>query len=114
MLEALDAEGQRFDLVIVDPPKLAHAPREVEQALGLYRRLNAAAARRLVSGGMLVSCSCSGSVGADDFLRAVNAGVRDAGRDASLLDLRGAALDHPVALASAEGRYLKCALSVVR
>lgn len=114
VLEALDAEGQRFDLVIVDPPKLAHAPREVEQALGLYRRLNAAAARRLVSGGMLVSCSCSGSVGADDFLRAVNAGVRDAGRDASLLDLRGAALDHPVALASAEGRYLKCALSVVR
>ncbi len=112
--EALEADGQRFDVVVLDPPKLAHAPREVEQALGLYRRLNAAAARRVAPGGLLVSCSCSGSVSPDDFVRAVATGVRDAGRDASLLELRGAAPDHPVAIAFAEGRYLKCALSVVR
>jgi len=113
VLEALDADA-RFDVVVLDPPKLAHAPRETEQALGLYRRLNAAAARRVAPGGLLVTCSCSGSVSAEDFLRAVAAGVRDVGRDASVLELRGAAPDHPVAIAFSEGRYLKCALCVVR
>ncbi|MBL8604937.1 MAG: class I SAM-dependent rRNA methyltransferase [Myxococcales bacterium] len=104
----------RFDVVVLDPPKLAHHGREVEEALGHYRKLNAAAAARVEPGGVLVTCSCSGMVKADEFVRAVAAGVRDAGRDASLVSLRGAAGDHLTPAAFEEGRYLKCAVLTVR
>ncbi len=113
VLTQLADAGERFDLVVLDPPKLAHSAREVEKATGHYRRLNAMATRVLAPGGLLVTCSCSGSVNVDTFLRAVSAGVRDAGRDASVLAVRGAATDHPSPVAFAEGRYLKCVVARV-
>ncbi len=113
LLSQMADRGERFDLVVLDPPKLAHSAREVEKAAGHYRKLNAMAARVLAPGGLLVTCSCSGSVSVDVFLRAVAAGVRDAGRDASVLATRGAAIDHPSPVAFAEGRYLKCILARV-
>ncbi len=106
---ALDQKGERFDVVVCDPPKLASNAREVEGALRRYRKINGEAARRVEPGGVLVTCSCSGHVTPEEFLRAVLAGVRDAGRDAVLLRLDGAASDHPTPLAFPEGRYLKCA-----
>jgi len=112
--KTMDSLDARFDLVVLDPPKLAHHAREVDKALGLYRRLNATAARRVEPGGLLVTCSCSGSVSVDALLRAVTVGVRDANRDASILDVRGQAIDHPVPVAFPEGRYLKCVVARVR
>ena len=105
---ALDQKNERFDLVICDPPKLASNAREVEGALRHYRKVNSEAARRVTTGGVMVTCSCSGHVTPEEFIRAVLAGVRDAGRDAVMLRLDGAASDHPTPLAFAEGRYLKC------
>ena len=105
---ALDQKGERFDMVVCDPPKLASNAREVEGALRHYRKVNSEAARRVTTGGLLVTCSCSGHVTPEEFIRAVLAGVRDAGRDAVMLRLDGAASDHPTPLAFAEGRYLKC------
>lgn len=101
----------RFDLVVLDPPKLAHGARDVENAVGYYRKLNAAAAGVLRKGGILVTCSCSGNVSVDTFLRAVSLGVRDAGRSAQVLAVHGAAPDHPSLAASPEGRYLKCVIA---
>lgn len=106
---ALDQKNERFDLVVCDPPKLAGSAREVEGALRHYRKVNAEAARRVTTGGLLVTCSCSGHVTPEEFTRAVLAGVRDAARDATLVRLDGAASDHPTPLAFVEGRYLKCA-----
>ncbi|MDB4929017.1 MAG: m5C1962 methyltransferase RlmI [Myxococcaceae bacterium] len=106
---ALDQKNERFDLVICDPPKLAGNAREVEGALRHYRKVNSEAARRVTTGGLLLTCSCSGHVTPEEFIRAVLAGVRDAGRDAVMLRLDGAASDHPTPLAFVEGRYLKCA-----
>ena len=106
---ALDQKGERFELVVCDPPKLAGNAREVEGALRHYRKVNSEAARRVTTGGVLVTCSCSGHVTPEEFIRAVLASVRDAGRDAVLVRLDGAASDHPTPLAFAEGRYLKCA-----
>lgn len=110
-LGELGSRGERFDIVVLDPPKLAHGAREVEKALGHYRKLNALGARLVAPGGFLVTCSCSGSVAPDAFLRAVASGVRDAGRDATVLAVRGAAVDHPSPAAFPEGRYLKCVVA---
>ncbi len=112
LLEA-ESAGERYDLVVLDPPKLAHHAREVTDALGHYRKLNAAAVRVLAPGGLLVTCSCSGSVAVDEFLRAVAGGARDAGREAMVLRVNGASADHPCPAAFPEGRYLKCALARV-
>ncbi len=103
----------RYDLVVLDPPKLARNAREVADACGHYRRLNALAVRALRPNGLLVTCSCSGAVGTEDFLRAVASGARDAGRDAMVLRVQGAAGDHPSPAAFTDGRYLKCVLARV-
>jgi 23S rRNA (cytosine1962-C5)-methyltransferase len=104
----LAAQGERFDVVVIDPPKLAHNARELRDALGHYRKLNGLAAALVAPGGVLVSCSCSGAVSVDDLLRAIALGARDANREHFVLDVHGAAADHPVPVAFPDGRYLKC------
>lgn len=108
VFQDLHAQGERFDVVIIDPPKLAHNARELRDALSHYRRLNALASALVTPGGVLVSCSCSGAVGVDDLLRAIALGARDANREVAVLDVHGAAADHPVPAAFPDGRYLKC------
>lgn len=109
----LASQGERFDVVIVDPPKLAHHARELRDALSHYRRLNGLAAALVAPGGVLVSCSCSGAVSPDDLLRAIAFGARDVDRAVSVLDVHGASPDHPVPAAFADGRYLKCVVGRV-
>ncbi len=101
--------GETFDMVIVDPPKLAPTARHLEAGRKAYRRLNANAVRLLAPGGLLVSCSCSGAMRPGEFLRMLGIAGRDAGRDVRLLHLGQQGPDHPVPAAFPEGRYLKCA-----
>jgi 23S rRNA (cytosine1962-C5)-methyltransferase len=108
VLGALDPTD-RYDVVVLDPPKLARSAREAPRALERYRALAALGARRVAPGGWLVACSCSGSVDAVAFQRAVASGLRDAGRRGTLVSLRGAGGDHPVPMAFPEAAYLKCA-----
>lgn len=113
-LRALEAEGRRFDVVVVDPPALAKrrrtgaGPAAAAAALRAYRELNHRALRLLAPGGVLVSCSCSGRVGVADFGAMLDAAARDAGRAVQLLARRGAGPDHPVLLGVPETEYLKC------
>ncbi|MDQ3034457.1 MAG: class I SAM-dependent methyltransferase, partial [Myxococcota bacterium] len=100
---------ERFDIVILDPPKLAPSVKHLERARSAYRKLNADAARLIEPGGMLLSCSCSAAMTPDDLVRAATLGVRDAGRDPTLVHLGQQGVDHPVPAAFGEGRYLKCA-----
>ncbi len=109
----LAARGERFDVVIIDPPKLAHHARELRDALSHYRRLNELAAALVTPGGVLVSCSCSGAVSTDDLLRAIALGARDANRGVAVVEVHGAAGDHPVPAAFPDGRYLKCVIGRV-
>jgi len=108
-LGGIDA-GKPFDLVILDPPKLAESRKDLTSALRLYRHLNAMAMRRLAPGGLLVTCSCSQLVSGSDFVRTVSLAARDAGRPASILRTSSQGPDHPVPVAFAEGRYLKLLL----
>ena len=98
----------RFDVVVLDPPAFAKSKRAAEGALRGYKELNLRALRLLEPGGLLVTCSCSHHVSAEDFHEAVRSAAVDAGRSVQLLESRGAAPDHPEVLALPETRYLKC------
>jgi len=107
LLPHLEEAGERFDLVILDPPSLARKKAQRARAEAAYRRLNAAAARLVTPGGMLATASCTAQVPAKAFDAAVKAGLREAGRSASLRVKRGHAPDHPVRKRFPEGAYLK-------
>jgi len=104
------ADAGPFDLVVLDPPKLAESRRDLSSALRLYRHLNAMAMRRLAPGGLLATCSCSQLVSGADFVRTVSLTARDAGRAAAILRTSSQGPDHPVPVAFPEGRYLKLLL----
>lgn len=102
------AEGERFDLAILDPPKFSPSRKDRRGAERAYREVNRQAIRLVSPGGVLVTCSCSASM-ADFALEAVIvAAAQDAGRDFQILERRGQGPDHPVAPYFPEGRYLTC------
>jgi 23S rRNA (cytosine1962-C5)-methyltransferase len=104
---ALSASGERFDIVIADPPPFARSKRDVGPALRGYRKLARLAAQLTAPGGILFLASCSHNVGAPDFAEAVRRGLADAGRGARILRQAGAGPDHPVHPALPETAYLK-------
>ena len=106
----LAAAGARFDLVVVDPPAFVRRRGEQRRGLGGYRDVNLQALRLLVPGGVLLTCSCSALVDEEGLRGALLAAALDAGREVQLLEVRGAAPDHPVALACPETRHLKALL----
>jgi 23S rRNA (cytosine1962-C5)-methyltransferase len=112
-LDALQAAGERFGMVVLDPPKFARSRASLDEALRAYHRINRVAVGLLESGGILVTCSCSGSVGRDDFLQMLAGVAQRGGRSIQILECRGAAPDHPVSASCLEGEYLKCVIARV-
>jgi len=96
-----------WDLVILDPPALAKSAGAARQALKAYRKLNGDAAARVRPGGCLMTFSCTGVVAEQDFRQSVFLGLRDADREARIIDSFHAGPDHPVHLNFPEGAYLK-------
>jgi 23S rRNA (cytosine1962-C5)-methyltransferase len=113
-LDALAAAGERFGLVVLDPPKFARSRGAVEEALRGYRRLQALALRLLGPDGVLVTCCCSGLIGADMLSDLLAQLAVEEGREVQRLERRGQAPDHPVAVTCPESDYLKCLISRVR
>jgi 23S rRNA (cytosine1962-C5)-methyltransferase len=107
-LDALVSRRERFDMVILDPPKFTRTRRSVDDALRAYHRINRLAASLLPPGGILVTCSCSGSVTREDFLYMLAGVAQQLGREIQVLEQRGAAPDHPVSVSCLETEYLKC------
>ncbi|MCX6032180.1 MAG: class I SAM-dependent rRNA methyltransferase, partial [Chloroflexi bacterium] len=105
-LADLRQRGQRYDLVIVDPPAFAKRESEVSAAVQTYGRLTGLALGVLAPGGTLVMSSCSSRVSAPAFFTAVNRAATQAGWPLIELDRTGHAIDHPVLFP--EGAYLKC------
>ncbi len=106
-LRRLRNEGATFDLVVLDPPKFAPTAAHAARAARAYKDVNLLALKLLAPGGLLLTFSCSGGIGADLFRRIVAGAALDAGADAQVLRTLGATADHPVALAFPEGEYLK-------
>jgi 23S rRNA (cytosine1962-C5)-methyltransferase len=107
-LDSLHKAGERFGGVVLDPPKFARSRTAVDEALRAYHWLNRLAVTLLVPGGILVTCSCSGHVSREDFLFMLMGVAQQTRRDIQVLEQRGAAADHPVAVTCLEGEYLKC------
>ena len=110
VLSRLGQEGARFDLAIVDPPKLAPSVRHLKRATAAYRRLNSRVFALMEDGGLVASCSCSSALRPAELVRTLALAGRDANRYVRLLHLGQQGMDHPVPAAFPEGRYLKCAL----
>ena len=96
-------------MVVLDPPKLILDREEISAGKRKYFDLNVLAMRLIEKGGLLVTCSCSGLLGPQEFLALLGAAARNAEREVQLLALTGASPDHPVAIDALEGAYLKVA-----
>ncbi|MGQ0635349.1 MAG: class I SAM-dependent rRNA methyltransferase [Planctomycetaceae bacterium] len=107
-LENLREANERFDVVVLDPPKLARHNRGVAEALRGYHSLNRLALDVLSPGGILLSCSCTGHVSRTEFAEMLAEAATCAGRSLQVLEARGAAPDHPVSVHCPETEYLKC------
>ena len=112
-LDALKGAGERFGMVVLDPPKFARSRASLDDALRAYHRINRVAVDLLEPGGFLTTCSCSGSVSRDDFLQMLAGVAQRSGRPIQILECRGAAADHPVSASCLEGEYLKCVIARV-
>ena len=108
LLREFEQSGQRYDTIVLDPPAFAKSKRAAEGALRGYKELNLRAMKMLSAGGTLVTCSCSHHVPLQEFTEVVAAAASDAGRRVQVLEMRGAAPDHPAVLTLPETSYLKC------
>jgi 23S rRNA (cytosine1962-C5)-methyltransferase len=108
LLREYETNGERYDTIVLDPPAFAKSKRAAEGAMRGYKELNLRAMKMLRAGGTLVTCSCSHHVGLAEFSEVVAAAASDAGRRVQVLEVRGAAPDHPAVLTLPETSYLKC------
>ena len=107
-LKAADQAGERFDMVVLDPPAFARQRSSLESALRGYKELNLRALKILNLGGYLITCSCSYHVTESDFLGALASAALDAHRTVTVVERRTQARDHPILLTVPETHYLKC------
>lgn len=107
-LEHLSAEKQKFQTVVLDPPRMASNRAQVTAALRAYYRLNLSAVNVLQPGGILVTCSCSGRVERSDFMGMLASVARRTSRAIQIIESFGADFDHPIDANCPETEYLKC------
>jgi len=109
-----EAKAGQHDLIVLDPPKWVANKNELDQGLSRYHDLNRLGLEKVQRSGIVVTCSCSGSVSEERFVRTLRDAAAAARRDVRILALRSAGADHPVALECPETRYLKVAILQVR
>ncbi|CAM0946576.1 unnamed protein product [Alopecurus aequalis] len=101
------SRNELWDLVVLDPPKLAPRKKVLQNASGMYRSLNALAMQVVKPGGLLMTCSCSGAMTQSGlFLKTIQGAASMAGRKVTVLRQAGASCDHPIDLSYPEGQYL--------
>jgi len=101
------SKGEKYDLVILDPPSFAKSKKNVTSARRGYADIHNSAFKLIKPGGILATASCSHHVYEATFLEIINTCARSAARTISLLEWRGASADHPTLPAMPETRYLK-------
>ena len=109
-LRQLRESGERFDVVVLDPPAFIKRRKDIAEGRLAYQRLNELGLALLETGGLLVSCSCSFHLSEADLVAVAQRAAARAGRFLRLLAAGGQAADHPVHPAIPETRYLKSLL----
>lgn len=107
VLKALRAEGEQFDVIVVDPPAFIKRKKDHKEGLRAYHRINELAMRLLPEEGILLSASCSMHLHRDDLLDVLRSGARKTRRHAQIVFEGMQGPDHPVHPAIAETKYLK-------
>ena len=112
-LRSMDKNGERFGLIVLDPPAFVKSRAKVREALKGYKEINLRAMKMLEPGGVLATCSCSHHIDEALFREMLIDAAYSAGRQARVLEMRSQARDHPVLLAARETQYLKCAMLII-
>jgi 23S rRNA (cytosine1962-C5)-methyltransferase len=107
LLRKFRDKDEKFDLIILDPPKFAPTASYADKAARGYKDINLLAFKLLTPGGLLATFSCSGGISRDFFLRVLSGAALDAGVNARIQINMGQSTDHSVNLSFPEGTYLK-------
>ncbi|MDE6370050.1 MAG: class I SAM-dependent methyltransferase, partial [Duncaniella sp.] len=102
-----DMPDSAYDLIILDPPAFAKHRSAIKNAMIGYRRINAAAFRKIAPGGILFTFSCSQAISREQFRLAVFTAAAQSGRKVRILHQLTQPADHPVNIYHPEGEYLK-------
>jgi 23S rRNA (cytosine1962-C5)-methyltransferase len=106
-LRQSQAAGKRFDVIVLDPPKLIPTKEDFFEGRGKYFDMNKLALGSVKPGGMLLTCSCSGLMPADEFFNVLKGAARSANRRVQVIRATGPGADHPVMTEHPESAYLK-------
>jgi len=112
-LREMEAAGERFDVIVLDPPAFAKNRASLKSAIRGYKEINLRALKLLNSGGVLITCTCSYHVSEELFLEILAQAAIDAHRRVQVREKRMQATDHPVLLGVPETYYLKCVIGRV-
>lgn len=107
-LRTMQADGRRWDAIVLDPPAFARGRAQLDGAYRGYKDINLRAMRLLAPGGLLCTCSCSQPVTAEMFAEMLADAAADAGRRMRVLCRLGPPPDHPGLLGATETQYLQC------
>ena len=110
LLSEQSKAGQKYDVIVLDPPAFTKTRSAVESALRGYKEINLRAMKMVVPGGYLVSCSCSQHVTPDLFKKMIQDAAYDARVSLRQVEFRSQGKDHPILPAAPETEYLKCGI----
>lgn len=106
-LRTLGEQGEKFDVIVLDPPKYAPSRSTLEKASRAYKDLNRRGLMLLESGGLLATFSCSGAMDIETFKQVIAWAALDAGKEIQFIRQFSQPEDHPVRASFSEGEYLK-------
>jgi 23S rRNA (cytosine1962-C5)-methyltransferase len=109
ILKQYEESGEKFGVIILDPPAFAKNLKAMKKAYGGYKEINLRAMRLLAEGGILVTCSCSYFFDENMFYSMLMHAAKDSHKRVQVLLKSGAGPDHPVLLGYPKSEYLKCA-----
>lgn len=107
LLPELEAKGEKFDVVILDPPAFTKSRSSVKNAIKGYREINLRAMKLVRDGGFLATCSCSHFMSYELFTETINQAARNVHKRLRQVEFRTQAPDHPILWAADESYYLK-------
>lgn len=107
-LRSLHQEGERFDVIVMDPPAFVKSRKNIAEATKGYLTVNRRALELLEPGGYLITCSCSYHMGREAFREMLIHAAKLSKREVRLVETCSQAPDHPVLLSFPESEYLKC------
>ena len=110
LLSEQSKAGQKYDVIILDPPAFTKTRSAVESALRGYKEINLRAMKMVVPGGYLISCSCSQHVTPDLFKKMIQDAAYDARVSLRQVEFRSQGKDHPILPAAPETEDLKCGI----